>query len=970
MGCGGSTPTREYQHLMENPYRILLAEGEDYTIPSVGQLLEEQGWECVRVAGCSQAVRHLTDGEFDVLVAGHGMAGHETRELARAARDTAPEVPVLVAAPLQDDDGNGRGAAPPDADGFVRRVRHAAKLGRLAIRHGDDYFRSLVQDVGDVLQVGLLALDSSSRISWMNLPLETYLGVSREEAFGRDYDSFLVDQLQHMMADPAAFVDAVTAARTAGDQRFECHVLSCDGREERWLEYQSHPVGGGLFAGGRLEHFTDITVRRRTEQSLRRREHILSAVAFASERFLQSGSWEEHIDAVLRRLGEATGVSAVYVLENRESQDGTQVTRLRHVWRETEDFPRDPGEGSRSIPLEREGVSHFAARLRQGEVVQVNLEDLTQEERDSGLFTGGGSVASVPILISGGWWGTISFDVWEHRRDWSAAELDALKAAASTLGAAIQHERSQREVQAAHERLELALNGADLALWDLNIQTNEAILSDRAAEMLGYAPETLGRSSAGWFRLVHPADRDRIKEATRAHVTGRAPIFEADFRVRASDGEWRWVHSRGRVVEYDDQGTPLRAAGTHLDVTARKEAEMALRESERRYRQIVETSLEGIVIYDAQGKVTFANGRLAALLGLDEGEIPGRSVFDLVAGLTREVVANQFHKRQLGLDSQYDLHARGMDGSDVWYIISSTPLFENGREFIGGLSMVTDITARKRAEEEAKAQRRQLVQTEKLASLGILVSGVAHEINNPNQLVLGNLSLLKDAYDGIIPILDKYHDETGPFLLGGLPYSQMRGEFAQMFAETRSGAVRIQRIVKELRDFARQGPTHNVEPLCLDDVMLSAVALTRNAVQSSTRRFSLSLHGSLPLIEGNAQHLEQVAINLIMNGCQALPGTDRGLTVSTGYDEENQRVVIRVTDQGVGMTQDVMQHLTDPFFTTKRDTGGTGLGLAISARIVSEHGGSMTFDSTPGRGTVASVLLPVRTDLGNGSHGD
>jgi polar amino acid transport system substrate-binding protein len=142
-------------------------------------------------------------------------------------------------------------------------------------------------------------------------------------------------------------------------------------------------------------------------------------------------------------------------------------------------------------------------------------------------------------------------------------------------------------------------------------------------------------------------------------------------------------------------------------------------------------------------------------------------------------------------------------------------------------------------------------------------------------------------------------------------------------------------------------------------VAQAAVRLVEPTIRKATSRFTVSYAKHLPPIRGNAQRIEQVLVNLILNACQALPDTERAIELATYCDPERSSVTFRLRDEGCGISPDHLARLTDPFFTTKRDSGGTGLGLSVSAGIVKEHGGQLVFDSIPGSETVVTLTLPV-----------
>lgn len=260
---------------------------------------------------------------------------------------------------------------------------------------------------------------------------------------------------------------------------------------------------------------------------------------------------------------------------------------------------------------------------------------------------------------------------------------------------------------------------------------------------------------------------------------------------------------------------------------------------------------------------------------------------------------------------------------------------------------------------ELHLQQQQLIQADKMASLGILVSGVAHEINNPNSLVLLNTPVIMDSFEDLWPILDGYYRAHGDFSVGGLEYSRMREEIPYMLTEMQAGGKRIKHIVEDLKDFARSDNARKMEAVDLNGVVRAAARLVDNSIKKATHGFSISCAESLRKVWGNPQRIEQVVVNLILNACQALSSPAQGIRLETRNCLARQTVVLTVQDEGTGIDPESLPHLTDPFFTTKRDAGGTGLGLSVSSNIVKEHGGVLDFDSEPGIGTTVTLELPI-----------
>ncbi len=278
-------------------------------------------------------------------------------------------------------------------------------------------------------------------------------------------------------------------------------------------------------------------------------------------------------------------------------------------------------------------------------------------------------------------------------------------------------------------------------------------------------------------------------------------------------------------------------------------------------------------------------------------------------------------------------------------------------------ALQTEVAERKRAMEELELRQRQLIQADKMSSLGILVSGVAHEINNPNGVIMLNLPHLEKAFTDAMPLLEARYQEKGDFRLGWLHYSRMRTEIPELFKETNASAMRIKRIVEELKNFARQEDADFFEKVDLNKVAESAVRLVEPTLRKATDQFTTQLADGLPPVLGNFQRIEQVVVNLLLNASQAL-GDNRGeITMETAGSGSSGEVVLTVRDSGVGIDAKHLPHLMDPFFTTKREQGGTGLGLSVSAGIVKEHGGRLTFDSMPGLGTTVRLFLSEQKEI-------
>lgn len=266
-----------------------------------------------------------------------------------------------------------------------------------------------------------------------------------------------------------------------------------------------------------------------------------------------------------------------------------------------------------------------------------------------------------------------------------------------------------------------------------------------------------------------------------------------------------------------------------------------------------------------------------------------------------------------------------------------------------------------RRSKELAIQHHQLIQADKMTSLGILVAGVAHEINNPAGLVRHNLSTLKRISQASAEALEERYRQEGDFFIGGLPYSLLREESSQIFSEMEDGMGRIVQIVNDLKDFARKDSMVLNESTSLNEVVAASLRLLESPLRKQISGIQVELAETLPPFAGNSSRIQQVIINLVMNAAQAGAGYEPDIKVATHYDDRADELVLSVEDNGVGIARDKLKNLCDPFYTTRREQGGTGLGLSISERIVKEHRGRLRFASEVGVGTTVFLYLPALT---------
>ncbi|OGR18810.1 MAG: hypothetical protein A2559_07960, partial [Deltaproteobacteria bacterium RIFOXYD2_FULL_66_9] len=388
-------------------------------------------------------------------------------------------------------------------------------------------------------------------------------------------------------------------------------------------------------------------------------------------------------------------------------------------------------------------------------------------------------------------------------------------------------------------------------------------------------------------------------------------------------------------------------------------AEEMLRASEERFRQLFEQSEEPLFLFrHGTPEILDANPAAVVLYGYSLEELQRQGIALFVPPDDLE----QFSSAIAGIGPASPLniarasHLRN-DGEEI--VVSIRAKSVRTRGGLVAYCSFRDISLRIRMEEEAKLQQAQLIHANRMASLGAIVSGVAHEVSNPNNLVMFNAPMILAAWEDALPALDRYHRECGDFTLAGLPYREMRHVVPKLAEGISDASRRIKAIVGNLKDFARQGESNGHKPERINDIVLSAIRILNHEIMKRTHRFEVTLGEDLPPVMGSGQQLEQVVINLLHNALQALTSNEQAVRVYTMRNPEMGDVEVHIVDEGIGMTREVQSRITEPFFSTRLDSGGLGLGLSISRSIVKGHKGAIRFDSEVGKGTRAVVRLPA-----------
>ncbi|MBF0187271.1 MAG: response regulator [Magnetococcales bacterium] len=409
--------------------------------------------------------------------------------------------------------------------------------------------------------------------------------------------------------------------------------------------------------------------------------------------------------------------------------------------------------------------------------------------------------------------------------------------------------------------------------------------------------------------------------------------------------------------------------------------------TEFRYKMLVETMRDGFAVIDTETRFVLVNERLSDITGYPRQALIGQPVTQFLDAKAQTLFLEQIKRRRGGADDLYELYFTKRTGKQLHLLISPRPLFDQQGVFEGSFATITDITERrqaenalqtahdqlarinealiqeirdhKRSEEEKLALQEHSYRSAQLASLGEISANISHEINNPNMAIGFNAETLIAAWKDVAALFEECRNDLVGVTVGGLPIQQAIERFPLLEREILKNSHRIRDIIETLKQMARPDSGCLDEQVEICAVLRGVVTILEPRISKHTDAFSLEIPGQLPPVRGNRQQLEQVFLNVILNALQSLQARSDAVQVGTSIESENHRLTIRVEDDGVGIPAENLEVITDPFFSTKLESGGTGLGLSITTTILEHHHGTIAFDSTVGHGTRVTITLPL-----------
>ncbi len=506
---------------------------------------------------------------------------------------------------------------------------------------------------------------------------------------------------------------------------------------------------------------------------------------------------------------------------------------------------------------------------------------------------------------------------------------------------------SERELRETSMKLEAAVSAGKVGLWSLDYETGAAYFSDELKHQIGLSPWEMENTPEACFGRIHPDDAERVRSEIGTIAHGSASgvnDYRIEFRLRHKDGTYRWILSTASIIR-DEYGRAKKALGAHVDITDQKNVENALRESEMMFRTIYNNIPVGIAQVRPDFTIQFANPAYCSILGYSEDELIGTSTLDITH--PDSLSANERLKYQFEVEKHSRSHIEKSfihkDGHIIHGILGANAIRDGSGRLVAILGTLVDVTERISHEETREQLRKQLLQSQKMDAIGQLAGGMAHDFNNMLAVIMGNAQISMEDIPEDNPVYEN-------------------------LASILDAAKRSKDLTMKLLTFARKEKI-TIKAIHARTILDNLMPIIERSIHKKIRVIRIDSVNPLILVDEN--QIIQALLNICVNARDAMPeggdlifevGRVSGLEIEhKGHPhvDAKEYCLIQISDTGIGMTEDVIQKVFEPFYTTKGAEKGTGLGMSTTFGIVRSHDGHITIYSEPGHGTNVKVYLPL-----------
>ncbi|MDH5484568.1 MAG: PAS domain-containing protein, partial [Gammaproteobacteria bacterium] len=503
--------------------------------------------------------------------------------------------------------------------------------------------------------------------------------------------------------------------------------------------------------------------------------------------------------------------------------------------------------------------------------------------------------------------------------------------------------KNQQQLQLSQQQLEMALEATSDGLWDWDISNNTIYYSPQWLRMLEYTNTDIDNNFFFWEQLIHPDDKERINQCLRDNLDAKKDSYSNEYRIRKANGDWLWIMDRGKVTLRDDNNRPLRAVGIHTDISQRKQMENDLENKQRFVNAVLNDLQTSIAILDNKGIITFINDSPLNDIGLNE-DLIGQQFSDCPLWssntTTQKQVEKQIQDACNGISSIDDIKIHSTWGN-IWINIAIHPVFDKQGSVEYLIPEIRDITDRIDAEE---ALRR----SQKMEAIGQLSGGIAHDFNNQLGIVIGYLDMLSDYRNNPPETITKWLNSAY------------------------SASLRCIDLTRQLLTFSRHQSTDQTLTNINESIDNMNTLISRSVTPEINVQYLLADHLWDTVL--NQGELQDAILNLIINARDAMPDggqlsiQSKNIHLDTGHSSYEPHIKVGdyieliVSDSGSGISKQDLEHIFEPFFSTKPAGQGTGLGLAMIYAFVKRSKGYINVISDKNKGTAFHLYFPRETD--------
>lgn len=537
---------------------------------------------------------------------------------------------------------------------------------------------------------------------------------------------------------------------------------------------------------------------------------------------------------------------------------------------------------------------------------------------------------------------TIAEDLPVRRKDGSIFYTDICTASTSLGGeqyaVGIFRDISERKkaaetAQQTETRMRMAMTAARQGFFEIDIRADNIIVSPGYVRMLGYEPDEF---PGKWFDSIHPDDLNTARFIYNEYIAGRRDDCRSEFRQQTKSGQWNWVSSVGAVVDWDSHGTPTRMFGIYTDITERKTAEEALRDSDYFIRKILDTVDEGFIVLDSDFRILTANRAYCGQVGESCDAVIGRHCYE-ISHRTLRPCYEEGEKCAVRLvfetgEPQTALHRHPEDNGNILFVETKAfPIKDITGAVTSVIETVNNITEKHFFEEER-------LKMQKLEAIGTLAGGIAHDFNNLLQGIFGYISMAKITLD-------------------------QKDRSLAMLEQAEQALHLSVNLTTQLLTFSKGGKPVK-EKISLQPVIENSV---RFALSGSSIDFRIKFDEDLWAVDADEGQIGQVVQNMVLNADQAMSAGGTVVVTAKNVSSpgrglphlpmDGKHIEISVQDNGIGISEKYLEKIFDPYFTTKEK--GSGLGLTTSYSIIRNHGGVIHVKSGVDKGTTFYIYLPA-----------